>query len=111
MQRPQKISGVRRIAQWATAGLLILSLLMTVLMAASPSLHEYFHHDADQADHSCAVTLFTHGGVTMADVPTLLALFVPLLLCYLLPLISAEFTSSDLRLGFSRGPPAFLSYR
>ncbi len=111
MQRPQKISGVRRIAQAATAGLLVLVLLLTVMMAASPSLHEYFHHDADRADHSCAVTLFTHGGVTMADVPTVLAIFVALLVGCLLPLISAEFASGDLRLGFSRGPPSFLSYR
>lgn len=111
MQRPQKISGARRIAQTAMAGLLVLSLLLTVLMAASPSLHRRFHPDANHADHSCAVTLFTHGGVTMADVPTVLAVFVALLVCCLLPLVSAEFTSGDLRLGFSRGPPSFLSYR
>lgn len=31
------------------------------LLAVSPQLHAALHPDADQADHSCAVTLFSHG--------------------------------------------------
>jgi len=40
-------------------------------MAAIPALHELIHHDADKADHECAVTLFAHGKVdsTTVDVP------------------------------------------
>ncbi len=31
------------------------------LLAASPELHAALHHDADHADHECAVTLFNQG--------------------------------------------------
>src|ERR1035441_8000535 len=37
-------------------------------MAASPSLHEWFHADAGRAEHQCAVTLFAHGKVDTASV-------------------------------------------
>lgn len=45
-------------------------------MAASPSLHEWFHADAGQAEHQCAVTVFAHGQVDSAsvDVPVVAAL-------------------------------------
>src|SRR5882757_7260583 len=39
----------------------ILLVLLLNLLAASPSLHEYFHADAGKADHQCAVTMFAHG--------------------------------------------------
>lgn len=41
----------------------ILLVLLLNLLAASPSLHKYFHADADKAEHQCAVTLFAHGQV------------------------------------------------
>jgi hypothetical protein len=31
------------------------------VLAASPTLHEWLHHDAGAADHECAITLFQHG--------------------------------------------------
>jgi hypothetical protein len=31
------------------------------LLAVSPELHATLHHEADHADHDCAVTLFSHG--------------------------------------------------
>jgi hypothetical protein len=42
--------------------------LLLNALAASPSLHEYFHADADHAGHQCAVTLFAHGQVDAASV-------------------------------------------
>ena len=38
------------------------------LLAASPSLHEWFHADAGREDHQCAVTMFAHGQVDSATV-------------------------------------------
>ena len=35
--------------------------LMALAMAASPELHHYFHHDADDGDHDCAVTHMMKG--------------------------------------------------
>jgi len=37
--------------------------LLLNLLAASPSLHEWFHADAGHEDHQCAVTVFAHGQV------------------------------------------------
>jgi hypothetical protein len=51
-------------------------ILLLGAMAASPALHELIHHDAGQAEHQCAVTLFTHGSVDSAtvDIPMTLPL-------------------------------------
>ncbi len=38
-----------------------LSVWLLGLLAASPQLHAALHADADHTDHSCAVTLFSHG--------------------------------------------------
>ncbi len=35
--------------------------VLLVVFAASPALHEWLHPDADHADHECAITLFMHG--------------------------------------------------
>jgi len=41
---------------------LLLALLETVALAASPALHaKAHHHDADDRDDDCAVTLFASG--------------------------------------------------
>lgn len=48
--------------------LLIFLVLLLNLLAASPSLHEWFHHDADQPGHHCAVTTLAHGQVDSASV-------------------------------------------
>ena len=42
-------------------------------LVASPVLHKCLHHDADQADHECAVTLLAHGNFDLAsDIPVLI---------------------------------------
>jgi hypothetical protein len=52
----------------------IVLVLLLNLLAASPSLHEWFHADANHADHQCAVTMFTHGQVDNASVAVAAAL-------------------------------------
>ena len=47
---------------------MIASLLFLNLLAASPSLHEWFHADAGHEDHQCAVTMFAHGQADSATV-------------------------------------------
>ena len=42
---------------------LLLAVMVVVAMAAAPRLHEAAHHDADHADHECAVTLFASGAM------------------------------------------------
>jgi hypothetical protein len=41
--------------------LALLHLIALITLSASPSLHELIHHDADSADHDCAVTVFVGG--------------------------------------------------
>lgn len=43
------------------AGICALLVWMLGMLAVSPELHAAIHADADHADHSCAVTLFSHG--------------------------------------------------
>jgi hypothetical protein len=57
-----------RLSQAATAWLLIGLVLLLNAMASSPALHEWFHADAGQAEHQCAVTLFAHGQVDSSTV-------------------------------------------
>ena len=62
-----------RRGQAVIASVLTGIVLLLNAMAASPTLHEWFHSDAGNAQHQCAVTLFAHGQVdsAAADVPVL----------------------------------------
>jgi len=43
------------------SAVILAHLLMVLAMAASPDLHSFFHHDADDGDHECAVTHYWFG--------------------------------------------------
>ncbi|HEU6449477.1 MAG TPA: hypothetical protein VFV23_13675 [Verrucomicrobiae bacterium] len=47
----------------AVATLLAGMVLLLDAMAACPALHELLHHDCDDHEHHCAVTMFAHGKV------------------------------------------------
>ena len=47
-------------------------------VAASPALHQWLHPDAAEADHECAITLFSHGAIEPGAVAA--PVVVPLLL-------------------------------
>lgn len=49
------------------------TVLLLIVAAASPALHQCLHPDADHADHECAITLFAQG-----IVPLVLALALAL---------------------------------
>ena len=49
-------------------GLLVAFVLLLNALAASPTLHEFFHADASNPEHQCAVTLFAHGQIDSAVV-------------------------------------------
>ena len=54
------------------------------LLNISPQLHASLHHDGDQADHTCAITLFSYGveatpvQVDLTFTPQLILLEAPL---------------------------------
>lgn len=93
--------------QWLKSlagGTLVALLLLLNAMAASPSLHEFFHADASHADHQCGVTLFAHGQVESSVVDV--AAIIPLAPAEFFPLISVSiFNSAAAILPPGRAPP------
>ena len=50
------------IPRLALGSAVIAGLVLALLMAVSPELHELVHHDGDAKDHQCLVTLMQTGG-------------------------------------------------
>jgi hypothetical protein len=61
-------------ARWRNALVCLLTsqFLIIAALAASPHLHQLFHHDADRGDHECAVTVMISGGSDGSPVPQIL---------------------------------------
>jgi len=88
--------------------LLIAFVLLLNMLAASPSLHEWFHTDAGQAEHQCAVTLFAHGHMDSATVEVSAA--VTAVLIEATPqILFSVFTSAIENLPAGRAPPVSVS--
>ena len=47
--------------------MLIFSVLFCGALASSSGLHRLIHPDADNDHHQCAITIFAHGNVDLAD--------------------------------------------
>jgi hypothetical protein len=88
--------------------LFCLALFLTLqLFAASGTLHEAIHADANTPGHHCVVTLFAQGHVdSPAASAGSIALIATLLFC-LRPAAPALFSSFDYRFSSSRAPPRF----
>ena len=85
--------------------LLIFLVLLLNLLAASPSLHQLLHGDANHAEHQCAVTLFAHGKVDTASVAVPIS--VPLAVVETAPaIIFSSFSPAIEHLPAGRAPPA-----
>jgi hypothetical protein len=89
----------------ALAASLVGLVLLLNAMAASSSLHKLIHHDADKADHECAITMFAHGQVDSAagDVPVSTPTF---LIETSLPAELSVFSAAVENLPPGRAPPA-----
>ena len=94
-----------KVKQAASAFLLGLVLSLQ-LFVALPGLHAWIHPDAADANHECAVTLFSHGQVHLDDAPAPI-FYAPQGLIAETIRPGVEFVSVDLLLLPSRGPPAF----
>ena len=90
------------------AALLVALVLLLDAMVACPALHEFFHKDAGESEHQCAVTLFAHGQVdsASADVP----LIVPQVFVFAAPQVEISvFAPAIENLPAGRAPPAVVS--
>ena len=65
---------IRDVKGWqkAVVCLLIAHLLIVVVLAASPHLHQLLHHDADHGSHKCVVTIMISGGSDGSPAPQVL---------------------------------------
>ena len=89
-------------------GLLTGLVLLLNVLAASPSLHEWFHADAGQGEHQCAVTLFAHGQMDASAVEV--AAVSPLVSVATVPQIPfTAFTPAIENLPAGRAPPVSAS--
>jgi hypothetical protein len=68
MTRIRDVKGLQN----AVVYLLIAHLLIVAVLAASPHLHQLFHHDADHGTHECVVTLMISGGSDGSSAPQVL---------------------------------------
>ena len=85
-------------------GLLAGLVLLLNALSASPDLHEWFHADAGDAGHECAVTLFAHGQMDSGSVNT--SAVAPSLPCEIVFSVhSSIFASVIDQLPAGRAPP------
>jgi hypothetical protein len=89
----------------ASAVLLCAIVLFLAALAASPSLHQWLHHDANEPGHECAVTLFTHGQVNATTIVPVVAVVAALFGGVALLARTFELASADYRFSRSRAPP------
>lgn len=80
--------------------------LLVSFLGTSPSLHKLIHHDADQADHHCVITLFTKGQVTPATAAQRLAVVIILFGGVVLLAKTFQLPTTDYCISSSRAPPS-----
>ena len=69
-----------KIPRLAIGGAVLAGLLLALLMAASPELHERWHHDADGPEHVCLATTLAANGCDDAAPAPVLSAFIAMLL-------------------------------
>jgi hypothetical protein len=107
LQLERKTSAFNRVAKPAIAGLLAFLLLLTVTLAASPSLHQLLHDNAAADSHFCAVCLLSQGQLDSAGVLLIVCAFVSSLLLLVLTARAVAYPQLDFRSSPSRAPPFF----
>jgi hypothetical protein len=78
--------------------------LLLNALASSPALHEWFHSDATESGHQCAVTLFAHGQVDSVSIDLPVAAPLPLIES-VSPIQISLFGSALENLPAGRAPP------
>ncbi len=71
------ISGSPNRPRVFTAVFILGAFLWTLALSASPQLHERVHPDANQADHTCAVTFIASGNYNHSAAAPLISAPVP----------------------------------
>ena len=97
-----------RMGKSAIAGFLVMAVFLLHVLAVSPALHHWFHQEASNDNHVCAVSLVSGGQMLLAQTAPPVLGNLPF--SYLgLPTADHPLVSLlDRRLAPSRAPPALL---
>jgi hypothetical protein len=61
-------SSSQRVDAKKVFSLLCLAIFLSLqALVTCPALHKWLHHDADKADHDCAVTMLAHGNLHLGS--------------------------------------------
>jgi|ERR1700677_256791 len=107
--KPARSRSLMKYAKKGVAAFCLGLFLLVEAMAAVPALHVFFHHDAGDPGHECAVTLFTHGQAHHS-VTTLVVVRAAPLVWRQSPMPACVFISADVRFLPCRGPPSLLEF-
>ena len=80
-------------------------LLFSTALAASPSLHKLFHHDADSPSHQCLATVIAQGQMHPSPLPLIILAWPVILLALVILESLLPQSQQDLRLPAGRAPP------
>jgi hypothetical protein len=105
LQLPRLHSGFVKAAKIAGASFCAALVFGLSLLGTCPALHELIHHDACDAGHECAITLFAHGQVQSADTVVPIVQRAEPVAAYLQSWREISFVSTDVPLLPGRGPP------
>ena len=97
----------KRTVKTVLAFALVLQVFALLILVASPALHHALHHDSNDLDHGCIVTLFLKGQLCEVAVTPVIALVAVYLLYAVLvpdhrPRLVFQYQFTD-----SRAPPRF----
>jgi hypothetical protein len=78
-----------------------------LVLSASPQLHEKLHSDANQIDHSCAVTLVASGNYSHSALPPLVPVPLPVVQFSKIPALTPKWIESPFLVAsvFEHAPP------
>ncbi|MEP6662618.1 MAG: hypothetical protein ABJC04_03040 [Verrucomicrobiota bacterium] len=109
LQLERKFFRLRQFAKSSLASFLVSSFLFSLLLSASPGLHQFWHEGAAQASHQCSITFFQQQHILAADTGAIIVQQSPGLIFRHAPDVSAFLPESDYRFSSSRAPPVSLS--
>ncbi|MBI5387216.1 MAG: hypothetical protein HZA90_21320 [Verrucomicrobia bacterium] len=99
---------LRSASRLAAVALMLALWFTTVLLSASPRLHELLHHDSHSPNHECVVTLLGKGHFLSSPAGVGLVVAEPVWTATPLAAESQVFPSADYRVAPSRAPPFFV---
>ena len=97
--------GRRRPGKLAAAGLLMVLWGLLLVFTANPAFHKWLHHDANQADHQCAIRLLEKQQVLSCDSTARLVVSEPGLSYEIVFDYRSNTARADIRLSDGRAPP------